>query len=97
MKGVIWEPPALAEFDDALARSDDPSEFQQDVEVAVSDIGSGLLAGGKIPRTRCRELVLTRLPYRIVYRESTDDIRIYAFAHHKRRTGYWKSRLDPPT
>jgi plasmid stabilization system protein ParE len=35
---------------------------------------------------------LRRFPFRIIYRRHEDWIRIVAFAHAKRRPGYWKRR-----
>ena len=33
---------------------------------------------------------LKRFPYSVVYMEEGDDIQVIAFAHFKRRPGYWK-------
>ncbi len=46
-----------------------------------------------------RRFVLIKFPYSVVYRESKDLIVVYAFAHSKRRPGYWKERLgwSPPS
>lgn len=46
-----------------------------------------------------RRIVLIKFPYSVVYRASGDLVVIYAFAHAKRRPGYWKGRLgwgSPP-
>jgi plasmid stabilization system protein ParE len=40
-----------------------------------------------------RRYVLLKYPYSIIYRASPDLITLYAFAHAKRRPGYWKGRL----
>jgi plasmid stabilization system protein ParE len=40
-----------------------------------------------------RRYVLTRFPYSIVYKTSADLVVVYAFAHGKRRPGYWRERL----
>ncbi|MBN9133351.1 MAG: type II toxin-antitoxin system RelE/ParE family toxin [Nitrosospira multiformis] len=40
-----------------------------------------------------RILRVTKFPYSLVYRPIEDDILIIAVAHHKRRPGYWKSRV----
>ena len=40
-----------------------------------------------------RQLVINRFAYKIVYRVEGDIIRVYAFAHQKRKPGYWRSRV----
>lgn len=39
-----------------------------------------------------RRLLVKRFPYQIVYRLRPKDLQIIAFAHLKRRPGYWKGR-----
>ncbi len=39
-----------------------------------------------------RRYLLPRFPYSIRYRIKSDTIFIVAFAHHKRRPGYWRKR-----
>jgi plasmid stabilization system protein ParE len=41
-----------------------------------------------------RRYVLLKFPYSVIYRASETQITIYAFAHAKRRPGYWKERLE---
>jgi plasmid stabilization system protein ParE len=95
VKAVIWEPPARQELDDALAVSQDAAEFQRTVDEAIQDVASGRVVHAAVPGTRCRRCILTRVPYSIIYTETDDEIRVFAFPHHKRRTGYWKRRLRP--
>jgi plasmid stabilization system protein ParE len=40
-----------------------------------------------------RRFVLYRFPFSIVYLDESDVLSIVAVAHHKRKPGYWKSRL----
>jgi len=40
-----------------------------------------------------RRCVLRTFPFSIVYLDDRDSVKIVAVAHHKRRPGYWKSRL----
>ena len=40
-----------------------------------------------------RRMVLVKFPYSVVYRARGDVVVIYAFAHAKRRAGYWRKRL----
>jgi hypothetical protein len=93
---IDWDPAARAEFDEALARSSDTPAFLADVDATLAALASGLLSAARVPRTPCRECVMTRLPYRIVYMDPPALIRIVAFAHTSRRLGYWKSRLHRP-
>jgi plasmid stabilization system protein ParE len=41
-----------------------------------------------------RRLVLPRFPFSIIYRLEASVIEVIAVAHHKRKPGYWKSRLS---
>jgi hypothetical protein len=95
VKAVVWEPAARAEYDAGLAASPSPADFQQAVNEALQDIASGRIVHAAIPQTPCRECILTRLPYSIVYAETADEIRIFAFVHARRRARYWKDRLRP--
>jgi plasmid stabilization system protein ParE len=40
-----------------------------------------------------RRFVMRRFPFSIVYYVVDDIVRIVAFAHAKRKPGYWRSRL----
>jgi toxin ParE1/3/4 len=43
-----------------------------------------------------RRIALARFPYTVFYRVLPDQqIQITAFAHHRRRPGYWLARIDP--
>ena len=44
--------------------------------------------GGRLRRYR-----LARFPYGIIYRAQDDTLLIVAFAHHSRRSRYWRDRL----
>jgi hypothetical protein len=39
-----------------------------------------------------RRVPLNRFPYTVVYRETEIEIQIVAFAHNRRKPGYWSSR-----
>jgi toxin ParE1/3/4 len=93
VKIVAWEPAALEELDDALAVSRNAVEFQRVVNGALDDIASGRITHTQVPQTSARRCVLKKPPYSIIYTETDDEIRVWAFAHHKRRPGYWKKRL----
>lgn len=40
-----------------------------------------------------RFAVLRRYPYSVIYRVDEDCIRVIAFAHSRRETGYWQDRV----
>lgn len=40
-----------------------------------------------------RQLVLYRFPFTIIYAASNELLYVVALAHHKRRPGYWRSRV----
>lgn len=50
--------------------------------------------GAEIGGDACtRRIMIKRFPYQVVYRLARKEIVVAAFAHLKRRPGYWKSRL----
>jgi len=42
-----------------------------------------------------RRCPLRRFPYALVFVEMPEEIRVLAFAHRRRRPGYWRGRLLP--
>lgn len=46
--------------------------------------------------SRLRRYRLDRFPYGIIYHLLDDTARVVAFAHHRRRPRYWRSRLREP-
>jgi len=43
---------------------------------------------------RIRRFILSGFPYDLIYTVLKDEVVIVAIAHHSRRPGYWKNRLD---
>ena len=43
---------------------------------------------------RVRRFVLSGFPYDLIYAVLQDEVVILAVAHHSRRPGYWKTRLN---
>ena len=43
---------------------------------------------------RTRRMFLKDFPFALVYRPDDIGIIVFALAHHARRPGYWRSRLD---
>jgi hypothetical protein len=66
--------------------------FSAEMERLVAEIGAnpGLF---RIFRKEARRHFDGRFPYAVIYVERTSEISIIAFAHFKRRTGYWVDRL----
>lgn len=42
----------------------------------------------------CRRILLVRFPFSLIYSIEPDHLWIMAVAHHRRRPGYWKERID---
>jgi plasmid stabilization system protein ParE len=40
-----------------------------------------------------RQYLLRRFPYLVIYRETNTAVQVIAFAHGRRRPGYWRRRL----
>jgi len=93
MKLLGLDPEARKELSDALARSFNPIAFQDKVDAALMEIVSGVIVYPRYEATVARECPLHRLPYSMIYTDENREVWIVAFAHHKRRPGYWKSRL----
>jgi hypothetical protein len=41
-----------------------------------------------------RRVFVRDFPFAVVYRPTTDEIIVFALAHHSRRPGYWLSRVQ---
>ena len=93
MTPIVWEALARREYEDGLSVSPDPVEYQRAVEDALQNIASGITSHARFQRTPARQCILTTPPYSIIYVESDDEIRVWAFPHHKQKPGYWKKRL----
>ena len=95
MKPLRISRPASAEFADAVRwyeqkriglGGDVFDAVTHAIEVVRNNPEIGSLAG------RARSWLLTRFPYRLIYRVRDEDIYIVAIAHTSRRPGYWKHR-----
>jgi toxin ParE1/3/4 len=51
------------------------------------------LVHGVSARAAVRAALLRRFPYRVVFVEAADEIRILAIAHTSREPGFWRGRL----
>lgn len=65
--------------------------------VAVQEATARALAyplTGTPASARTRRMFLKDFPFALVYRPDNMGIVVFALAHHARRPGYWRSRLD---
>lgn len=90
-------PEALLEADAGLAwylgRSRGAGErFYTELERAIDLILSAPLRWA-VYLHGTRRYVLYKFPYSVIYRPVGEQVLVYAFAHAKRRPGYWKARL----
>jgi plasmid stabilization system protein ParE len=46
-------------------------------------------------RSDVRYAVVTSFPYKVIFRQERDAVRVYAVAHDKRRAKYWQKRMTP--
>jgi toxin ParE1/3/4 len=98
MIGYRFLPPAEEEMTEASLFYEAASpglgdDFLDDVQRVIEavreypQLGPGV--GGKL-----RRALLRRFPFSLIYSVETGAILVVAVAHHRRRPGYWKERLD---
>jgi toxin ParE1/3/4 len=104
-KPVRTEQEALSELTDAYRRyqgkrSGLGDEFVAAIDVALDQITRLPKAGAPVPRVPrdlgVRRAPVAKFPYHVVYIETPAEIRVLAFAHDRRRPGYWLSRTRTP-
>lgn len=89
--------PAETEVAEAITYFDQQREglgdrFEQDLLETVRFIAERPLTGKPLT-TRVRKFRLHTFRYNVIYLVDTDEVIIVAVAHHRRRPGYWNSRL----
>lgn len=99
MKPVIFHPEAEVELEHEVDYYEQRSaglgnELRIEIETAVGDILLNLIVYAKFPGTPCRVKVLHRYPFSVIFEDRPHALTIYALAHHRRKPGYWKSRLN---
>lgn len=71
-------------------------EFFAEVGRVLSLILRNPAMGSPVPRVRAeygtRRVPLRRFPYFVMYRKREDAIYVVAFAHARRKPGYWRHR-----
>jgi len=94
---LVILPSALAELQDAAdfytdrANRDLGLAFVAEFERAANMVLENPTRGALFRGTR-RRFLLRRFPYSIIYQVATDELRVIAVAHHRRRPAYWASR-----
>lgn len=96
MKLVIV-PLALAELQDAAAFYTARANVELGLAlVAEFERATNLIVEnpmlGTIFRGTRRKHSLRRFPYSVIYQVTAEELRVIAFAHHRRRPGYWSKR-----
>jgi len=74
-------------------------EFRAAIDEGMERLLKAPLAASPVvnlpPSIVARRVLVKRFPYSIVFIEHADDLWVVAFAHHRRRPGYWRERLEP--
>ena len=74
-------------------------EFRTAIDEGMERLLKAPLAASPIvnlpPSIGARRIFVKRFPYSIVFIEHGEDLWVVAFAHHRRRPGYWRERLEP--
>jgi toxin ParE1/3/4 len=104
MKGLITHPEAQAELEAAADWYEQQeeglgTEFLTAIEKALEAIQRSPKVFSPFKNTSIRKHVLRRFPYVIFYQELRENLWILAFAHGKRKPGYWLRRTtenEPP-
>jgi plasmid stabilization system protein ParE len=72
-------------------------DFLAAIGAAIELIQRHPAGGSRVPSVKrtlpVRRLILRRFPHAVIFLELDAEIRILAFAHHRRRPGYWLRRL----
>jgi len=98
------QPEAAEELDRAARWYEDRRSglglrFLDSVDATLTQIGRFPEAGAAVARVSpdlgVRRAPIKGFPYQLVYVETAEAVEILAFAHDRRRPGYWLERTDP--
>ena len=88
---------ATAWYDVQTAQLTLGTELLDAVDSALSQISerptSFALVPGVPERLGARQCTVGRFPFRLLFVELADQVRVIAFAHVRRRPGYWRGRI----
>ena len=96
---VIYEPEAEQELTDAAEYVAGRASSEMAGDALLVDAAAAEQLISEYPNAQpplrggLRRCLLTHHPYQLVYRVEGDVIRIFAFAHQKRKPGYWRKRV----
>ncbi len=99
MKRILTDPEAATELRAAAEwyeqqRAGLGAEFLASIDEAIATIQRCPTVFPFFKDTSIRKYPLQRFPYLVFYEEVESNIWIYAFAHMKRRPGYWLDRVQ---
>lgn len=100
-KPLRFLPEAEAELRSAAEWYDDRAglgdELAAEVRAATMRVAAApeafALARGVRSDLSVREAPVKRFPYRVVFVELAEEVRVVALAHDRRRPGYWRGRV----
>jgi plasmid stabilization system protein ParE len=97
----------LDEAEDELAEAEDWYEaqrpglgpdFRRAIDEAMELLAEAPLAAQTVAHVPdslgVRKLLVKRFPYGIVFMAHDEELWVLAFAHHSRRPGYWRVRME---
>jgi toxin ParE1/3/4 len=76
----------------SMARSGTGIRFQAAVEVALQRAQSHPRGGAPSPHGT-RSMLIKGFPFSLVYRHTEQELLVVALAPHRRRPGYWRTRI----
>lgn len=102
---LAWRehPEALEEYRAAANWYEDKREglgeaFTQAVDTAVESVLDPAIKWGRYQGRQTSPQIYTRsvagFPFKVIYLELDEEILVVAYAHEKRRPGYWMHRVD---
>lgn len=71
------------------------AQFATAVEEATARAVAFPMTGSPASKNT-RRVFVKDFPFAVVYRPTADGIVVFALAHHARRPGYWRSRVQEP-
>lgn len=101
MKNLTFDSEALAELEEAAAwyeqqRPGLAAAFLRDAEAVFTHVRERPRLFSQLAlefELKVRRALLKRFPYAVVFIELSEEVRIVAIAHTKRREDYWLGRL----
>ncbi len=69
------------------------TDFLEDVQEVVNTLRSHPELGARVD-INLRRALLHRFPFSLIYSVEVDAILIVSIAHHRKRPGYWESRIE---